>query len=72
MSKAVLCLAAILLAGCSQEDRRQTSQDADKLGQDLKKEVKEADVVVTKEMKKAKEKVHEETQDVKREVDKPK
>ncbi len=61
MSRAVLCLAAILLAGCSQVDRDQTSQDADKLGRDLKKDVKQADAVVTKDLNKAKEKVHEET-----------
>jgi len=70
MSKAVLFLAAILLAGCSDSDREQTRQDADKLGRDLKKEVKEADVVVTKEAKEARVKVQQETDKAKRELNK--
>jgi outer membrane murein-binding lipoprotein Lpp len=72
MSKAVLCFAAVLLAGCASADRQQTSQDANQLGRDLKRDVKQADVVVTQEMKDARTRVQEETAKAKRELDKPK
>jgi hypothetical protein len=57
MLKAVLLLAAVLFVGCSREDRAQTGEDARKLGQDLKHDVKKADAVVTQEMKDARERV---------------
>jgi hypothetical protein len=57
MEKAVLLIAAIVLAGCSHEDRAQTSADAKKLGQDIKRDVKKADEVVTKEMQDARDRV---------------
>jgi len=53
MPKAALLFAAILLAGCSREDRAQTNEDAKKLGHDLRRDIKKADVVVTQEMKDA-------------------
>ena len=37
MPKALLLLAVIFMAGCSHEDRAQTSEDAKKLGQDIKR-----------------------------------
>jgi hypothetical protein len=66
MSKAVLLLAAVLLAGCSHEDRQQTSEDARKLGQDIRKDVKKADDVVTKEMKDARERVKKDVDSAKK------
>lgn len=57
MPKVALLFAAILLAGCSHEDRAQTADDAKKLGQDLKHDVKKADEVVTKEMQDARDRV---------------
>jgi hypothetical protein len=57
MPKAVMLLAAVLFVGCSHEDRAQTGEDARKLGQDLKHDVKKADAVVTQEMKDARERV---------------
>jgi hypothetical protein len=61
-----------MLAGCSQENKDQTRADAKKLGQDLKRDAKEADAVVTEKMKEARVKVQQETQDLKRKADKPK
>jgi uncharacterized lipoprotein YajG len=72
MSKATLLLAAFLLAGCSHQEASQTREDARKLGQDLKHDAKQADAVVTQEMKDARVKVQEETEKAKRELDKPK
>jgi hypothetical protein len=57
MPKVVLLLAAVLLSGCSREDREQTREDARKLGQDLKHDAKKADAVVTQEMKDARDRV---------------
>jgi PBP1b-binding outer membrane lipoprotein LpoB len=72
MSKATLLFAAILLAGCSREDQQQTKEDARKLGQDLKHDAKKADVVVTQEMKEAREKVQNGAEKLKQDVNKPK
>jgi hypothetical protein len=66
MSKAVLLFAAVLLVGCTHEDRVQTNDDAKKLGQDLKHDFKKADAVVTKEMKQAQEHVKREVDDTKK------
>lgn len=62
MPKALLLLAVILMAGCSPEDRAQTSADAKKLGHDIARDAKKADAVVTKEVKDA-------GQRIKRDVD---
>jgi hypothetical protein len=69
MPKALLLLAVILMAGCSHEDREQTSKDAKKLGQDIKRDVKKADEVVTKEMQDARDRVRRDL-DTKKDADK--
>jgi hypothetical protein len=66
MPKAVLLLAVVLFAGCSHEDRAQTGDDARKLGQDIKRDVKKADVVVTQEMKDARERVRKDVDSAKK------
>jgi hypothetical protein len=65
MNKAVLLL-AVLLAGCTREDRAQTDQDAKKLGQDLRRDIKKADVVVTQEMKDAQQRVKRDVDEAKK------
>jgi outer membrane biogenesis lipoprotein LolB len=72
MSKATLLLAAILLAGCSHEHQEQTREDAKKMGQDLKRDAKDADAVVTQKMKEAQARVQADTEKLKKEVDKQK
>jgi hypothetical protein len=66
MPKAVLLLAVVLFAGCSHADRAQTGDDARKLGQDIKRDVKKADVVVTQEMKDARERVRKDVDSAKK------
>jgi hypothetical protein len=64
MSKAVLLLAAIFFAGCSNESR----DDAKRLGQDIKQDVKKEDEKMSREMKEAREKARIEAEKVKRDV----
>jgi hypothetical protein len=66
MPKATLLLAAIFLVSCSHEDRSQTAEDARKFGRDLKKDAKHADVVVTKEMKDARERLKQDIDSAKK------
>jgi hypothetical protein len=66
MPKAMLFLAVILMAGCSREDRAQTSADAKKLGQDIKHDVKKANEVMTKEMKDAGNRIKRDVDDAKK------
>lgn len=70
MIRVALLFAAILLGGCSQTDREQTREDAKKLGQDLKRDAKQADAVVTQEMKDARAKVQQGAEKIKRDADK--
>jgi hypothetical protein len=72
MSKAVLLVGALLLAGCSHSDQEQTREDARKLGQDLKRDTKKADAVVTQDLKDARVKVQEGAHKLKNDLDKPK
>jgi hypothetical protein len=66
--RAALFISICLLAGCAQEDRNQTRQDADKLGKDLKQEFKKADAVVTKEAHEAREQVKKGAEKVKKDI----
>jgi len=72
MSRAAICFAFVLLAGCSKSDQERTRQDAAQLGHDLKRDAKDANAVVTKEALQAREKVQDEAAKAKRELDKPK
>jgi hypothetical protein len=66
MPKALLLLAVIFMAGCSHEDRAQTSEDAKKLGHDIARDAKKADAVVTKELKDAGNRVKRDVNDAKK------
>jgi hypothetical protein len=72
VTKTILLFPLILLAGCSHEEMRQTHEDARKLGQDLKKQMKTADAVVTKEAKEARDKVKDGATKLKGDAEKPK
>ncbi len=66
MPKVFLLVAVIFMAACSPQDRAETSADAKRLGNDIARDAKKADAVVSKEVKDAGHRVKRDLDDAKK------